>query len=188
MRLIQAVNKPVDILFIISSFFNLILVFFVILGILASALKSNVVFYFPFDFPFFGDRLTVGGLIDLQSIVFSSIFLFSGAYSVINNTNVRVDVLYKNFSTRAKLIINIIGTFFLSIPFVFSIFIYSIDFVKRSYIQKEVSLNGGISSFYIFKMSIPVSFFVLLFAIFVCLLLNLISLFKNFKKGGECGF
>lgn len=187
MKLIKAIKKPIDFLFYFSSFLNLALVFFVILGVFASAIKSNVVFSFPFDFPFLGYKLTVGGLIDLQSIVFSSIFLFSGAYSVINNNNVRVDIIYKNLSLKYKLFIDILGTLFLSIPFVCFIFYYSIHFVQRSYFQNEVSLNGGISSFYVFKAAIPISFFFLLLSLVLYLCLKCCELYKIIYKGGDRG-
>ncbi|MBL0707727.1 MAG: TRAP transporter small permease subunit [Sulfurimonas sp.] len=102
------------------------------------------------------------GSIALQELewhLFDLVILFSIAYTLRENSHVRVDIFYANFTPKTKIIIDIISSLFFILPFSFLIIYISIDFVHLSFVQNEVSSNpGGLKYRYIVKALLPISF------------------------------
>ena len=64
-----------------------------------------------------GIRLTSNLIIELQWYLYSLVFVFSFAYILKHNINVRVDFLYGQWPKRRQVWVDFIGNFFFLIPF-----------------------------------------------------------------------
>lgn len=106
------------------------------------------------------------GSIALQEMewhLFAIMFLLGISYALIDETHVRVDFIYDNFTTKKKAFINIFGTIFMLIPFSIFIIYVSFEFVNDSYITNEISQDpGGLTHRWIIKAMIPFSFLLLI--------------------------
>jgi TRAP-type mannitol/chloroaromatic compound transport system permease small subunit len=102
------------------------------------------------------------GSIALQELewhLFDIIILFGIAYTLRENSHVRVDIFYASYSAKAKAIINIVSSLFFILPFSFLIIYIGVDFVSLSYAQNETSSNpGGLEYRYLVKALLPLSF------------------------------
>ena len=101
------------------------------------------------------------GSIALQEFewhLFSVMFLLGISYALVDESHVRVDFLYDNFSKKRKALINIFGTIFMTIPFAILIIYGSYEFVNDAYITNEISEDpGGLTHRWIIKAMIPIS-------------------------------
>ncbi len=104
-----------------------------------------------------GENLTSNSLLELQWYIFDLIFFLGAAYALKHNSHVRVDVLYKDFSTKKKAIINILGVIFFLIPFCSVIIYFSWQYVMNSWDIWEVSADDGGLPRYPIKTMIIVS-------------------------------
>lgn len=119
------------------------------------------------------------GSITLQELewhLFDVIILFGIAYTLRENTHVRVDIFYTTYSEKTKALINMISSLFFILPFSVLIIYIGLDFVSQSFIQHEASSNpGGLEYRYIVKSLMPLSF--------IFLSLQAIKdVFTNYKK------
>ncbi|MDK9706956.1 MAG: TRAP transporter small permease subunit [Desulforhopalus sp.] len=120
---------------------------------------------------------------ELEWHLFSIGILFGVSVSLIDEAHVRVDFLYDRWSSRAKAIINIVGTIFFLLPLALLIFFGSLDFVRDSYNIKEISENpGGLPYRYLIKGMVPLSFFLLIFTAFGYTVQN-INIYRNAGRG-----
>lgn len=91
--------------------------------------------------------------------------MFGLSYGVVKNSHIRVDILAMHFSRKAVYVIEILGIAFLLLPFVWTVFHHSLDWVWQSYTIGETSSSPqGLSHRWIIKAVIPLSFFLLLLA------------------------
>lgn len=91
--------------------------------------------------------------------------MFGLSYGVVKNSHIRVDILAMHFSRKTVYVIEILGITFLLLPFVWTVFHHSIDWVWQSYTIGETSSSPqGLSHRWIIKAVIPLSFFLLLLA------------------------
>ncbi|MBE9555436.1 MAG: TRAP transporter small permease subunit [Proteobacteria bacterium] len=94
-------------------------------------------FVFSYEQAFMGDlvRFWYGGL-----------FLFSSAYTLIEEGHVRVDVLYSGFTEKTKGIVNAVGALFLGLPLCWVILIVgmgqSTAIITAPILRLEVSQSG----------------------------------------------
>lgn len=118
------------------------------------------------------------GRADLQEIVLylhAIVFLGCAGWALTEDEHVRVDILYKNSSSKYQKRVNIFGLICFVIPVVVIIGMYSIDFIAMSWTLKEASTEpGGLPTVYLHKTLI------LLFPI-VLTLATLSQLFKLWK-------
>lgn len=118
---------------------------------------------------------------ELQWHLFSMMFLFGIAYALNDDTHVRVDFLYENFTTKTKAYINIFGTLFFLIPFAILIVYNSYEFVSDSFSYSEISQDpGGLHYRWLIKGMIPLSFIVLIVSSIFYIYKN-ISILKGIK-------
>ena len=102
------------------------------------------------------------GSIALQELewhLFDEIILFGIAYTLRENSHVRVDIFYASYSDKTKALVNIIGSLFFILPFSILIIYIGLDFVQQSFIQNEASSNpGGLEYRFIVKSFMPLAF------------------------------
>jgi TRAP-type mannitol/chloroaromatic compound transport system permease small subunit len=126
-----------------------------------------------------------GGSIAMQELewhIFGIIILFGMSYALREESHVRVDFLYNNFSAKTQAIINILGTIFFIIPLAILIIYGSYDFVMDSYTTNEISEDpGGLTHRWIIKAMIPLSFIYLIITSIGYVVKNII-VFKENKK------
>ena len=95
------------------------------------------------------------GRTDLQELVMyfhALVFLGCAGYVLNKDEHVRVDIFYRESSTKYKNLINSIFGFIFLLPVVAVIFIYSLEVIYASWGMKEVSTeSGGLDYVYIQK-------------------------------------
>ena len=95
------------------------------------------------------------GRTDLQELVMyfhALVFLGCAGYVFNKDEHVRVDIFYRESSTKYKNLINSIFGFIFLLPVVAVIFIYSLEVIYASWGMKEVSTeSGGLNYVYIQK-------------------------------------
>lgn len=105
--------------------------------VLAELLIVIARFVFSYEQAFMGD---------LVRFWYAGLFLFSSAYTLIEEGHVRVDILYTNFSTRGKAWTNTIGSLILGIPICWIILIFGMwgksNLINAPLISYEVTQNG----------------------------------------------
>jgi len=116
------------------------------------------------------------GSIALQELewhLFDVIILFAIAYTLRENTHVRVDIFYASYSEKTKALVNLISSLFFVLPFSFLIIYIGIGFVEMSFAQNEASSNpGGLEYRYLIKALLPLSFVFLLLQAFKDAIVN----------------
>ena len=102
------------------------------------------------------------GSIALQELewhLFDVIILLGIAYTLRENSHVRVDIFYASYSEKTKSLVNIISSFFFILPFSVLIVYVGIGFVEMSFVQNEASSNpGGLEYRYLVKSLMPIAF------------------------------
>ena len=127
------VHFPLIILsFIIGYFYRSL--GFIWLALLIVIAEFQIViarFIFSYEQTFMGD---------LVRFWYGSLFLFASSYALIREGHVRVDILYTNFSDKAKAWSNLIGSLILGIPICMTILL-------RGMWCKQCVLNAPLTSF-----------------------------------------
>jgi TRAP-type mannitol/chloroaromatic compound transport system permease small subunit len=106
------------------------------------------------------------GSIALQELewhLFDLIILFGIAYTLRENSHVRVDIFYATYSEKTKALIDAIASIFFILPLSLLIIYIGVEFVSQSYMQHEASSNpGGLEYRFLVKSLMPLSFLFLL--------------------------
>jgi TRAP-type mannitol/chloroaromatic compound transport system permease small subunit len=111
---------------------------------------------------FAGRRLTSNGLIESQWYLFSILFFLGFAYILKHNLNVRVDILYTNWSPRRRALVDLVGTLLFLIPFCLLGIYVTINPVLFSWQLRETSPDPDGLPRYPIKAMIIVAFALLL--------------------------
>lgn len=99
------------------------------------------------------EKLTSNTLLEIQWHLFDIVFLLGAGYALKNNVHVRVDVLYKNWTSRQKALANFLGSVLFLIPFSAMIIYYSWQWTLNSWRIWEQPLNpGGLPPYWIKSM------------------------------------
>ena len=105
-------------------------------------------------YAFSRDLIALG---EIQWHFYAVMVMISLAYSQLENAHVRVDVLHRFFSPRAKQIIEITGIVVFLIPLIAIVFWYGCQFTGNSYRIGEVSPSpGGLPWRWAIKAFIPI--------------------------------
>ena len=111
------------------------------------------------------------GSIALQEIewhLFDIVFLFGLSYALKHDKHVRVDILFVNYSSQTKAIVQMLSMLFLLIPFSLFFLSGALEMTIQSFMQDEVSSDpGGLAYRFVIKG--------VLFLAFVLLVLQAIS-------------
>lgn len=101
------------------------------------------------------------GSIQLQESVnwmHAAVFLLGAAYTLRHDEHVRVDVFYRNFSSRTQAWVNLFGTVCLLLPVAGLMLWSSWDYVLQSWQVGEASDQvGGLPGLYLLKSIIPLT-------------------------------
>jgi TRAP-type mannitol/chloroaromatic compound transport system permease small subunit len=81
--------------------------------------------------------------LELQWYLYSAVFLLAAAYTLQRNDHIRIDIVSNALPKALRNIIELIGHFFMLLPFTLLIIYESIPFVMRSWREQEHSANAG---------------------------------------------
>jgi len=109
-----------------------------------------------------GVDLSSNAYIEAQWYMFSLMFLWGGAYTLLHDEHVRVDVIYARLSDRAKAWIDLLGILFFLIPFSLLMLYLAWPIVVESWRIREMSPDPGGLPRYPIKAALIVGFVLLL--------------------------
>ncbi|MFT5033533.1 MAG: TRAP-type mannitol/chloroaromatic compound transport system permease small subunit [Bacteroidia bacterium] len=93
---------------------------------------------------------------ELSIYLHASIFMLGAGYTLRRDGHVRVDIFYRQFSTRAKAWVNALGTLVFLFPLCGYVLLISWEFVGHAWAIKESSGEpGGIPAVFLLKTLIP---------------------------------
>jgi TRAP-type mannitol/chloroaromatic compound transport system permease small subunit len=96
---------------------------------------------------------------EMEWHLFAAMFLLGASYTMREDANVRVDVLYGRMRPHTKAVVDILGTILFVIPMCSLILYSSYDFVSYSYQIQEVSVDpGGLPYRFAFKALLPIGY------------------------------
>jgi TRAP-type mannitol/chloroaromatic compound transport system permease small subunit len=133
-----------------------ILVFVVLAAVIGAQFGLSDLASWTTRIPLFGNHLNMTSIGELQWHVFSLIVMLSGAYALKEDRHVRVDVLSVRFSSRTRIIVDILGDAFFLIPFFALLAWYSWGFMLMAYGFGEQSNAGGLVDRYLVKAVLPI--------------------------------
>jgi len=99
--------------------------------------------------------------LEIQWYLFSFIFLFCAAYTLLHNQHVRIDILTGQLSGRAKAWIDILGTVFFLLPMAGTIMWLSWPVFVDAYQSHEISTNAGGLLVWPGRVMVPAGFLLL---------------------------
>ncbi len=100
---------------------------------------------------------------ELEWHIFAVLFLIAGAYTLKQDSHVRVDVFYTQMPKRAQALINLLGSLLFLIPFSLLVIWTSKNFVQMSWMINETSPDpGGLPYRFLLKAMIPAGFILIL--------------------------
>lgn len=99
--------------------------------------------------------------IPMQELVLhcnAAVFLLGGAWTLLRDQHVRVDILQQGWSARGKAWAELVGIVLFLLPFCIALLWLSLDYVAASWRQGEGSREvGGLPALYLVKTLIPLS-------------------------------
>ena len=111
---------------------------------------------------FFGQSLTSNAFLEIQWYLFAIIFLLGAPYTLLQNSHVRVDIFYKDWSRRRKAWVDFWGTILFLIPFSILTIYFSWKTVLNSWKILEMSPDPSGLPRYPIKSMIIVCFVLLI--------------------------
>jgi len=81
--------------------------------------------------------------LELQWYLFGAVFMLCGAYTLLNNEHIRIDIISQMLPKRVRNWIEIFGILFFLGPFCLIHIWHGIPFLIRSYDLQERSMNAG---------------------------------------------
>jgi TRAP-type mannitol/chloroaromatic compound transport system permease small subunit len=130
------------------------------------------------------ERMTGNTYLELQTYSFDLIFLLAAAYVFRIDGHVRVDILFSNYSQRAKALTDLIGIWLFLVPFSIMGIIFTVPYVQRSWQTLEMSPNPGGLPRYPIKAAIIVAFALLLLQA-ISLTIRHIAFLRGHPKSGS---
>ena len=85
------------------------------------------------------------------------VFMLGAAYTLLHEGHVRVDVFYRGASLRYKAWVDLLGSVFLVLPLILTVWTVALPYVQNSWIRLEASREaGGLPGLFLLKTVIPV--------------------------------
>ena len=102
---------------------------------------------------------SIGWIAMQESVLYlhSMVFMLGAAYTLKQNSHVRVDIFYEKLSPRSRAWIDLLGSALLLVPFCLFIIVISWNYVSLSWSLLEGSREaGGLPAIFLLKTTIPV--------------------------------
>ena len=96
--------------------------------------------------------------LEAQWYMFATLFLLCGAYTLLKQEHVRIDVIYLRFSRRTQVGIDIFGTVLFLLPMCLLMFYLCWPYFTNAFISGETSANAGGLIQWPVKMMMPLGF------------------------------
>lgn len=124
------------------------------------------------------------GSISLQEIVIyfhGMIFMLGAGITLMRNEHVRLDIFYAKMTARHQAMINLCGALLFLIPFALTVFFTGFDYVSRSFVTRETSIEvSGLKYVYLIK-SVILIFATVLFLQAINWIINALRILSNAK-------
>ncbi len=145
-------------------------------GVLAlmGVLSYEVVARFVFDYPSKWSFETVSFMFGIYTI------LVGGAYCVVRDKHIRVDVFYARFSPKGKAIVDLATSGF-SFIFIGALLWTSIPYAWHSFLIRQTSISAFAPPLYPFKIILAIGTFWLLLLLVVKLIRDIYMVKENAK-------
>lgn len=101
----------------------------------------------------------IGSIALQESVTYmhAAVFMLGAAYTLKNDGHVRVDILHKKMSPRARAWVEVLGSLLFTLPLMIFIGWGSLEFVQESWRVNEGSTDsGGIGGVYLLKTLLPI--------------------------------
>jgi len=92
---------------------------------------------------------------------FGFFYLLMAPYGVLQNVNIRVDVLYARFSLRTRSLIDLIGNILVMLPLSYIVVVYGTQYAMNSIVSGESSMSPMRIPIYQVKTFLPLAFLLL---------------------------
>jgi len=100
----------------------------------------------------------IGSIALQESVTYmhAAVFMLGAAYTLKNDGHVRVDIVHKKMSPRARAWVEVLGSLLFTLPLMIFIGWGSLEFVQESWRIREGSTDsGGIGGVYLLKSLLP---------------------------------
>jgi TRAP-type mannitol/chloroaromatic compound transport system permease small subunit len=78
---------------------------------------------------------------ELVRYLYATVFMLCAAYTLAEDSHVRVDIFYSNLKNKHKAIVDLLGSLLFLLPVCCSILYFSFNYVVNSWMQLEGSLE-----------------------------------------------
>ncbi|MDJ0783970.1 MAG: TRAP transporter small permease subunit [Desulfosarcinaceae bacterium] len=123
------------------------------------------------------------GLVLLEELewhLYALAFMFGLSYALTTDAHVRVDLLHERFPPKVQQWIEVLGTLFLLLPFIWAVLYHSTDFFLDSWVHNERSSAPlGLPFRWAIKAVIPLSFAMLAIAAISRVIRSLTAIFAS---------
>jgi TRAP-type mannitol/chloroaromatic compound transport system permease small subunit len=99
---------------------------------------------------------------ELTIMIYAFHFMITGAFALLHNSHVSIDIIHNMFSKKKKLILDLLGYLIFFFPFTLVIFYQGIKFSANSWMQLERSGSVWAPPLYPIKTVIPITMLLLL--------------------------
>ncbi len=128
------------------------------------------------------------GLVPLEELMwhlYAVAFMFGMAYSITNDSHIRVDIVHMSLPRKAQHILEILGILLLLMPFLWILFDHSLDWAWESLRVNESSQNPtGLPYRWVIKSVVPITA-VLMFIAALARLIQEVLLLLHYGKEPE---
>jgi TRAP-type mannitol/chloroaromatic compound transport system permease small subunit len=109
----------------------------------------------------YGISYSSNAWLEVQWYLFGAIVMLGASYTLFRNEHVRVDLVYGNLGTRARLWVDVFGFIFFMLPAMILLTWMTWPFFLDSFMRHEGSPNAGGLLRWPVKLLLPVGFFLL---------------------------
>ncbi len=103
-------------------------------------------------------NMSSNAFLEMQWYLFSAVFLLCAPYALLKNEHVRIDVISGRFSTRARVWMELVGTFLFLLPIACVVLYFSSHVFLVALHSGEVSPNDGGLVLWPARLLVPVGF------------------------------
>lgn len=129
------------------------------------------------------------GLVPLEELIwhlYSISFMFGMAYSITNDSHIRVDIVHMNLPRKTQHILEILGIIFLLMPFLLVLFDHSLDWTMEAFRVNESSANPtGLPYRWVIKSVVPMTMMLMFIAALARLIQEVLLLMHIGKEPEE---